>query len=940
MSESAQLKTFLETLSLPEHLAEISTTEPILEQHKSFENLSTSCCDYINYMLPGDPPESLLSELLTWTKEKHGTEFTDTFCFHLINEIFTVKAKAVFAHTCTMVFDGGFDRSKRKLLNIFPDLTIPEEGYADFRKIIFENAQREDSMKALEMLLDYYSSDGGYKDVLWNSLEIKEIIEKATSEHGENTVYKKIADSISRPFFFGPHQDPSFITGQLERYLINYESAHGQNDFNTIRSPQRYQPAKTVFADPQPIKNGNRYLTTGAFFAYRDLLGTPLSDRENLNKCYNRLNRDISYILASKMGIADFELTSDFFNIRPGEEMIEELTLRLSYRKIRQNLADKLNESFERSLSEQLCETCLDYLSLAYYRIHCLNQNGFNIAQTAENKAHLLEKLDEFNLTGPAFSSRTATIDLADNDPQLITDLIEKYPQITQVTLLERSYDLRSLKLTEKIKISFSEQEQILAYTASVPLRYYNLLCIDIHIFDHTGFTFLWRELDFQLGNLSKNTTDLLLRHALEGLGLISEIIFDGTGEASFEKALFLYDPPASLIPPNFQLQQSPTSEAYSYFRFLQERASIPAETKRALSDTFETIGQSNEVFTSDPSLADLLDKVYQQSSNDLYQAMVEAAGSANAYYQAQRLNEIPTPGDLALWVSKEEREAISEKNDRRSGLINHYLRLNQSAKDKTIDLIEFLPVFPGISGVLLPCFSICDFKANKITSICRVFSSLEPRPWYMQNIINVDENLIQALYLLKHSRVNAYQKYGVDLSDLSDNGLQYSLDLYNYLEDPSQLENKFRYHCLLPTFTPPSIGKEVVTPSEKKAKITNPDIEKCVLLSKYILSKEKEFIAKLLGPKFRLTKKTAIELGTYKAESANSLSKAQNDAVDTFNASFFPVIDRWNDEEYYSITVGMGSSTYLVFTYSSTAYNIFVPMASIQNSHPRFHNP
>ncbi|WP_223583035.1 hypothetical protein [Sphingobacterium sp. GVS05A] len=930
---SIKLQEFLDELKIADLLQKIEESTSFLQKHEGFAMIAEKCCDFIENN-PGQLPDTIFVELMTFIQANHSKEFSDTFCFHLLTYIFTENSLPVFTKLSAYIFKEDLIQAKRKLYNIFPDLKIPEHVYTVFRKVIFGLICQQDPLKALDFLMAYFKPDGTYGDVILNSTELAQLLEDASSKIGKPNIYKLVSDRMPSSEIFAPFEDPSFITNQLKFFIMKFEEGNGQNSINTVRSPRQAPFVKSLFSDLTAVQQGKQYVFNEAFRQYFNFFQLNTGNRELLNLAYNRSNKEIVKVISEKIGVTNFELNGAFFNIQPYEEFVDEFTYRQSPVKLRQNLIEELMRSFDRAIATHIANTCIDYLVMVYYKVYTLLDRQLLLPLSEDQKHNCIELLDNYRKSHPEIESQLLVIDSAPSHDQLITELAKKINNIEEIILLQRFYHLSAFKVSEQVKIKYkSGEEEITNFIASIPYRYHNLLIIDHSIFDATGFCFLQRELDFHLDLLSNNITDLLLRNHLDTFGLFSSLVFEGSVDTLFEKALFVHNPSSAL---NLQLYNENTSPLNPFIHHLITRTNVSGETKLDLVSKFEDHLFSDCIFLEDTEgKIELLNQVYQQCSSIVYNSIIESRFNGNAAEQTSRLKITPTPGDLEFWYSDEQRKAISDRNDRRSGLIRYHTQLQNEANSRVEDLLHFLPNTIGITASIMPNVSLCDFKSKKIFSVVQLFSSMSPHPWYVKNVSEVDEPLLETIYLLIKSHNNFLKKYSVDLSDLTKAGLQFIANLAKYLEDDTIIESKFLRHCQTltdVTFWGSWNNYQAPATPVFERKIRNELFKHKLLMNKYFLSSEKEFLKTLIGPKFQLAPNSYNILLKYATKLGDMVVDAQKDAVSRFNAQFEPMLAKWNKDFFVSFTIGMGEQSYYIFTFSYEEYSIWIPMVEIKN--------
>ena len=920
-------------------IREINVTDHFLDKQHLFRQLAAEYINCLDTDVGSISTIEAVSGLFDHISADFGEAFSDTFCCYIIPLVVSEKHLEICDGLIGYIFSHDQKLSRRKL---YASCFKPNDSvalFAAFNRILFGHIQVQEPIRALHMFLNYYyKADGTYGENIWNSTEIKNITTAAlNSTNDKITVCMAIANKLSYLYSHAQFKDPSYVTDQLELFVMVFEKTQGHNTINSLRSAKSFGRTKElVLASLVNVQAGLEYVTTAAFTHYFDLFQANDANRDKLNLEYNRWNNDISNIISTKMGITDFGIESDFFNIKEEEATIDYVTYRLSIEKMQRDLTAGLLASFDLSRSRHIANTCLDYLSMVFFSLHkVLKSDATEAIRQSDGNAVAL--YDRYCQDNPESLSLVDNYFESDTDSRILAELSKKHKEIVDFDIEERIYNFKTFKVTEKINIRFSDgQRQRYKYTGNLPFRYYNLLQLDYRIFDYSGFTFLGRQLDFLNGTLTSNTVDLILRNHTDSVGLLADII---TGKKNGE--LLTIELLVNNQRTTFNLEDTVSAvplpeDTENFFDYITNNKSIAEATKNKVAAAFAGYGHNRALFVSDGSaMASATEEVYSAASQNAANAILYGNLHAHAANAMVRLNILRTPGDAEVWVSGTQRRQISEKNAYRERLINNHLFLSRTANATFSDLIRFMTTAPMITTAVIPCFTICDYKDKKIHGVVMLNSPTDIHPWYVKNTVEVEETVIETAYMLDNLYENFFDKYRIDLSGFCKTGLRHMLELSKYLEDEILINNKFLYHGLNFNDSMVSnswIGATNTEIPHKDRLISNKSFEQSCLLNNNLLFSQKNFLSNFFAPHLTLDHNSIRGLAVYVNAFAERLVAAQNNAVDNFNNSFEPKLHEWNDGYSISITIGTGMKSFGVISFSNTDYNIWIPWGSNDN--------
>jgi hypothetical protein len=936
---------FFESDEIRTLLFDLVEEQTFSEKSTKFEEFTRFFHEYLSSIDAGAEIKEEIEQNLGWLENCYSSDFVDTFCIYLLNRI--DMNLPVWTELTDYILDNQkLKSSNRKINNIWKINFIEGGDYLEFRKVVFENIRGKSSVQGLRRFLDYYYQNGsGFAENLWNSLEIKLILEDAVRESSQRTVVKLVSDALRNVALRVPIQDPSFITNQLETFIATIESDKFQS-INTVKSSRVFTPVKDfIRANIEDVQSGKLYLSKESFWYFGGFFENNETNTENLNNAYNRLNPEIEYILTQKIKLSNFGLDQNAFSLRDFEKTIWDISHRLSYEKIRHNLVEELWNSFDLSFSQYIANTCFDFLAISFYKL--IQWRKLNLLSNFDNEFintwSWVKFVDDFSKDTEVFFSKISDSEIFPEetfDP--VAELRDLYSRIEGFKVTERIYDLANQKVREKVTVSFKENvdgddEKEYLYTGPLPFRYYNLLTLDTFIFDSINFSFLERRLDFLSDNLLENTIDSILQNKFNALGFVTTIFFENKSPDLLLEELYLNHPQSV-----FNLNEGslgfnmPSSQQENYFAYLLGRKHIADEIKNSIRAEFDGLTEEKIIIVDDGTeKLNLIRKIHNDYSGIVGNAPYLSQYYGHAANQASRLNTVELTDIGKIFSTSAQRQQIDAKNKYRQSMIDGFLWNYEQENDKCKDLLGFFPLDPYNVGVVIPSLTLLDFTNKRLITITTLNSASELRSWYFKYEFPVGKEFIEQVHrqmLIEHS---FFDKFKIDLSGVCLSGPNYFLGLINYLENKNTLNEKFNNHCLdfYETIQIKNlVGQVKLGQSFIDRKIDNKAFEKAFILSNRLLEKERDFLAIFYGFPYKINPVNAAALNQFNLNRRNFVTQESQKLIQNFNATFEPKLKEWNSD-FYAITIGSGGNDggiYFILNINTGNINLTIPSPNI----------
>lgn len=760
----------------------------------------------------------------------------------------------------------------------------------------------------------------GYIKIVVNNSDYKEIIKLI------NPIYDNIITNLENPFFSNINELLFNLENELKLYSI-----HNLN--STLNQEKLFE---IVNQNKDSILKGHFYIKDNTFSYANSIFENSEILVNDLNFAYNYFNLDFEYF--TKYLIKTTTVKASEFNIAIENEFgLNESTFkkRLNIKWLMSKFFDFMLPSFSLNpkFTYQITELYSDFLAINYFKLKILINRNYLTDSILEENISKLEKINNIIQENNLAISTIFDEEINTSESLYFSDFIDR-ESISKVKLLNRAIDFQNSLSHEKFDILFSTgKKETITIISPIPIRFLNLLAIDIHVFDGIDFTFFERNVDFHLGKLNINLIDNILKSNCDALGLILNTLRDNSIEIDKELRTLEFIDNLSWF--NNLVDYNISNEVAEKDKYIDYVLSIPtlkAEDKGFIIDNNLT---NNSIhFTTNNDAVNKSELMFNNFTLEYLQHTI--ALQIHPYFANQfgRLNITPTPNDLEfLWVSNEQKKAISDKNDYRGRLINNEVQLANDARNNSISMRRFCE-FIQLSSFSWyeQDFTIIDINNNEIFSVIRSSCPFYPtgnltdtpteEVCYFRNKISVIPETIEKLYLFNLIYPNFIKEFNVDLSDLSANGINYFLKLYDFvINDDKEFINDVNFHSLNILHPLYFIEQEILpNPSgQNLINIENELLLNVLSISNNMFLEEKLFLNSYFSPTIQLNKFVGESLRTFYINYKTTMTTKVHELINNFNTNFEPKLNEWNNSFYISITIGIGNSNYGFFSFGNS---------------------
>lgn len=742
-------------------------------------------------------------------------------------------------------------------------------------------------------------------------------------------IYENLLNNSSNPFLLPIDDKLYYLEKELDLSSIN--------ELNSIQNRQKL--IEQIDGKKEEILNGSFYVKD-LIFSYSNSIFENLSPNTNeLNFVYNNFNLDFEYFI--KNLVKTTNLNPQGFKISIESEFgINEglFKKRLNIKWLMSKYFDFIypTTNFNLKLTFQLTDAFTDFLVISYLKLYLIKKSAkLPFTTINENYSKIEEAINTIKELD-FVKTKLKIEEIIDNETINFSDFTP-VDKISSINLINREIDILKSLSYEKLEIRFlNGQKTTLTIVCEIPLRHLILLSLEISIFDGIDFTFFERLLDFSSNSLRNNPIENILKFNCDSLGLILNCIknneLDIKSELKHLELIEFFNWFNPLIDYNFKNEIAEKDKYIDYILSIpllreEEREFIFAKNLNNKKPLIQ--------FTNEGDVINNLESIHNNFTLSYFKNTVALQLHPHFANQFSRLNITRTPGDLEFWVTKAERQAISDKNDYRENMIRNENKLASETFNNSVSLKRFCEF------IQLSSFSwyeqdltVIDYVNNEIFSVLRSSCPFYPsgnltepieEVCYFRNRKKVFTEPIEKIYLMNLIYPNFVKDFNIDLSDLTTNGINYFLKLYEIIiENNSYFLDDLNYHCLN-IFHPIYFMEEqtLSNPSGNIFTIENDYFTSVLSIVNNVFLEERICLNSFFSTTIQLKKYTHDALNDFFIQYKTNMTSTVNEKLNNFDANFEPKLNEWNNSFYISITIGSGNSNYGFFSFNNGDFKI-----------------